>query len=50
MLPPLKPIAVKERISLLFLEKGELDVLDGSFVLVDKNGVRTQIPWGASPA
>jgi len=47
MLPPLKPIAIKERISLVFLEKGELDVLDGAFVLVDKNGVRTQIPIGS---
>jgi len=46
MLPPLKPIAMKERISLVFLEKGELDVLDGAFVLLDKNGVRTQIPVG----
>jgi len=44
MLPKLKPIAIKERISLLFLEKGELDVLDGAFVLVDKTGVRTHIP------
>lgn len=47
MLPPLKPIAIKERISLVFLEKGELDVIDGAFVLVDKNGVRTQIPIGS---
>ena len=47
MLPPLKPIAIKVRISLVFLEKGELDVLDGAFVLVDKNGVRTQIPIGS---
>jgi CRISPR-associated protein Cas1 len=47
MLPKLKPIAIKERISLLFLEKGELDVLDGAFVLVDKNGVRTHIPVGS---
>ncbi|MCD4845714.1 MAG: type I-E CRISPR-associated endonuclease Cas1e [Methanosarcinales archaeon] len=47
MLPKLKPIAIKERISLLFLEKGELDVLDGAFVLVDKNGVRTHIPIGS---
>ena len=47
MLPPLKPIAIKERISLVFLEKGELDVLDGAFVLVDKNGVRIQIPIGS---
>lgn len=47
MLPQLKPIAIKERISMLFLEKGELDVLDGAFVLVDKNGVRTHIPIGS---
>jgi len=46
LLPKLKPITIKERISLLFLEKGELDVIDGAFVLVDKNGVRTQIPVG----
>ena len=31
---------------MLFLEYGELDVIDGAFVLVDKNGVRTQIPVG----
>jgi len=47
MLPPLKPIAIKERVSLVFLERGELDVIDGAFVLVDKNGVRTQIPVGS---
>lgn len=46
MLPSLKPIAIKERISLVFLEKGEIDVLDGAFVLLDKNGIRTQIPVG----
>lgn len=46
-LPPPKPIMMKERISMLFLEYGELDVLDGAFVLLDKNGVRTQIPVGS---
>ena len=46
MLPPLKPIPVKDRVSILFLERGNLDVLDGAFVLVDKNGVRTHIPVG----
>jgi CRISPR-associated protein Cas1 len=45
-LPPLKPIPIKDRVSVLFLEKGQLDVLDGAFVLVDKNGVRTHIPVG----
>ncbi|WP_123105234.1 type I-E CRISPR-associated endonuclease Cas1e [Acidithiobacillus sulfuriphilus] len=46
LLPPLKPIAIKERLSILFVEKGHLDVLDGAFVVVDKNGVRTHIPVG----
>ena len=46
MIDPPKPIAMKERVSLLFLERGNLDVLDGAFVLVDKNGVRVHIPVG----
>lgn len=46
MMPPLKPIAMKERSSLIFLEYGQLDVADGAFVLVDINGVRVQIPVG----
>lgn len=46
MLPPLRPVAIRDRASLLFLERGRLDVLDGSFVLVDAGGVRTHIPLG----
>ena len=46
ILPPLKPIPIKERLSILYIEKGNLDVLDGAFVVVDKNGVRTHIPVG----
>lgn len=46
MIDPPKPIAMKERISLLFLERGNLDVLDGAFVLVDKTGIRIHIPVG----
>lgn len=46
ILPPLKPIPMKDRISVLFVEKGNLDVLDGAFVVVDKTGVRTHIPLG----
>ncbi len=46
MLPPLKPIPIKDRVSVVFVEKGNLDVLDGAFVLVDKTGVRTHIPVG----
>jgi len=47
MLPPLKPIPLKDRLSVLFVEKGRLDVLDGAFVVVDKTGVRTHIPVGS---
>ena len=45
-LPPLRPIAMRERRSILFLEYGRLDVLDGAFVLIDKAGVRVRIPVG----
>jgi len=47
ILPPLKPIPIKDRVSVLYVERGQLDVLDGAFVLVDKNGVRTHIPVGS---
>jgi len=46
-LPPLKPIAMKERVSVLFVEYGQLDVVDGAFVMIDKTGVRTHIPVGS---
>ncbi|BBP03782.1 hypothetical protein TPL01_05270 [Sulfuriferula plumbiphila] len=46
LLPPLKPIPIKERLSILYIEHGHLDVLDGAFAVVDKNGVRTHIPVG----
>lgn len=46
VLPQLKPIPMKDRLSILFIDKGNLDVLDGAFVVVDKNGVRTHIPVG----
>src|SRR5215469_10853458 len=46
-LPPPRPIPIKDRSSILFLEKGRLDVLDGAFVLVDERGVRVHIPVGA---
>lgn len=45
-LTPPRPIPIKERSSILFLEKGQLDVIDGAFVLVDAAGVRTVIPVG----
>jgi CRISPR-associated protein Cas1 len=45
-LAPPRPIPIRERASILFLEKGRLDVLDGAFVLVDEAGVRVHIPVG----
>src|SRR5436190_9985776 len=45
-LAPPHPIPMKERSSIMFVEKGQLDVLDGAFVVIDKNGVRTHIPIG----
>ncbi len=33
ILPPLKPIPIKDRISVISIEKGNLDVIDGSFVV-----------------
>ena len=38
---------MKKRISLIFIELGEIDVLNGAFVASDKNGVRTHIPVGS---
>jgi CRISPR-associated protein Cas1 len=47
VIPPLGPIMLKDRISMIFLRYGHLDVIDGAFVLVDQNGVRTHIPVGS---
>ncbi len=44
---PLKPIPMKDRISLVFLKYGLIDVKDGAFVLIDQNNVRTHIPVGS---
>jgi CRISPR-associated protein Cas1 len=45
-LTPPRPIPLKERASIVFIEKGQVDVLDGAFVVVDVNGIRTHIPVG----
>jgi CRISPR-associated protein Cas1 len=47
ILPPLKPLPIKDRISVVYVEKGNLDVIDGAFVVVDVTGVRTHIPIGS---
>lgn len=44
---PLKPIPMKDRISMIFIEYGQIDVKDGAFVVIDKNGIRTHIPLGS---
>ncbi|MDX6041741.1 type I-E CRISPR-associated endonuclease Cas1e [Scandinavium lactucae] len=44
---PLSPIPLKDRTSMIFLQYGHLDVLDGAFVLIDKTGIRTHIPLGS---
>jgi len=45
-LAPPKPIRLEERSSIVFVEKGQIDVLDGAFVVVDVNGIRTHLPVG----
>jgi len=38
---------MKDRISMLFIQYGQIDVLDGAFVVVDGSGVRTHVPVGS---
>jgi len=45
-LTPPRPLPLKDRAGLVFIDKGQLDVIDGTFVIVDANGVRTVIPVG----
>jgi len=45
-LPPPRPIPLKDRASLVFVEHAQLDVQDGAFVAVNADGTRTQIPVG----
>lgn len=40
------PIMLKERTSMLWLQYGNIDVIDGALVLIDKEGIRTHIPIG----
>lgn len=45
-LPPPKPIPLKDRAQLVFVERAQLDVADGAFVSVNADGTRTHIPVG----
>jgi len=45
-LQPPKPIPLKDRSSIVFIERAQIDVIDGAFVAVDATGIRTHIPVG----
>ena len=45
-LPPPKPIPLKERAAMVFIERAQIDVKDGAFVAIDAEGNRTHIPVG----
>ena len=45
-LPPPKPIPLKDRSTLVFVERAKLDVEDGAFVAINADGTRTHIPGG----
>src|SRR5690606_26753251 len=47
LLPPLKPLPMKDRVSMLFIQYGQIDVQDGAFVVIDQSGVRMHIPVGS---
>lgn len=49
-LPPPKPIPLKDRASIVFVERARLDVADGAFVAVNADGTRTHIPVGGLAA
>lgn len=45
---PLKPIPIKDRVSMIFVGRGQIDVRDGAFVVIDEvNGERMHIPVGS---
>lgn len=43
----LKPIPLKNRISMIFIKYGQIDIKDGAFVIIDKQGIRKHIPVGS---
>lgn len=45
---PLKLIPIKDRVSMIFVGRGQIDVRDGAFVVIDEvNGERMHIPVGS---
>jgi hypothetical protein len=45
-LPPLRPLAFKERLWILCIEYGHSETLDSALVMVEKTGGRTRILVG----
>ncbi|MDO5603773.1 MAG: type I-E CRISPR-associated endonuclease Cas1e [Paracoccus sp. (in: a-proteobacteria)] len=45
-LPPPRPIPLKDRAQLVFVERAQLDVADGAFVAINADGTRTHLPVG----
>ncbi|MCJ8333126.1 MAG: type I-E CRISPR-associated endonuclease Cas1e [Epibacterium sp.] len=45
-LPPPRPIPLKERAAMVFVERAQIDVKDSAFVAIDSDGNRTVIPIG----
>ena len=45
-LPSPKPMPLKQRAALVFVERAQIDVADGAFVALEANGMRTHIPIG----
>ncbi|MBO9401319.1 type I-E CRISPR-associated endonuclease Cas1e [Shimia sp. R9_3] len=45
-LPLARPIPLKERAAMLFVERARIDVKDSAFVAIDAEGTRTVIPVG----
>lgn len=46
MLPKIRPVPIKERVSVMFAEKCQIDVVNGAFVMINSEGVYTQVPLG----
>jgi CRISPR-associated protein Cas1 len=38
---------MKDRVSMIFIQYGQIDVIDSAFVVIDQSGVRTHIPVGS---
>ena len=46
MLPKIRPVPIKDRVSVMFAEKCQIDVVNGAFVMINAEGVHTQVPLG----